>query len=659
MGEKLGFEGGIRGKRGPGVVGEGTAAVGGFRGPPNKKRKKVSKKRERDMDTCRKEDILEYDVAKLLATLGLGSSKEEKPGALPAEGSEIVVEIKELASTGEGLAVQQQTLDSATGDTNRGRIYIVPLTVPGDVVRVKVFRHNPSSDSSACDLLEILTPGSNRDDELVRCKYFGRCAGCQLQMLPYEVQLAHKRTIVEKAFANWSNLRADEIPLVENTVGSPLQYGYRTKLTPHFDAPAAVRRKNITNEDRKHRWGDEPPSIGFGMVGRRTVLDIEDCPLGTEVVRKGFSRERERVRRDFKEYKAGATILLRESTKRIWKSNSEAASEAPPTELEGESVLVREDRNGYVDYKTCITNTKADSVEYVGDDYVFRNPADAFFQNNNSILPRVTGYIRERIVGGSGSDNKSIKYLVDAYCGSGLFTIALSSLFMDNENSTGRRPSSRTPSPFRAHSGPFSQLHRQDVSDLASKGEGGASIGIDISDASIRYARRNMELNRLSSSSPSSNRIFFYAADAHEIFAHITRACFSADETAVVIDPPRKGCSTDFLRQLMEFGPRRIAYVSCNVHTQARDVGMLVKGRVVEGWKPIREKKDEEWEIIRGVTMAGTNADNGNGREAMDMDGEMKLSKKMARYKIESLCGFDFFPQTSHVEGVAILDRVD
>ena len=79
-----------------------------------------------------------------------------------------------------------------------------------------------------------------------------------------------------------------------------------------------------------------------------------------------------------------------------------------------------------------------------------------------------------------------------------------------------------------------------------------------------------------------------------------------------MIDPPRKGCDADFLRQLLEFRPRRLVYVSCNGHTQARDVGVLVEGR-------------------------------GHG----------------ARYEIESIRGFDFFPQTHHVESVAVLQRVD
>jgi tRNA (uracil-5-)-methyltransferase len=55
--------------------------------------------------------------------------------------------------------------------------------------------------------------------------------------------------------------------------------------------------------------------------------------------------------------------------------------------------------------------------------------------------------------------------------------------------------------------------------------------------------------------------------------------------------------------------------VSCNVHTQARDIGKLVQG---------------------------------SGRPG----------DAQCRYEIESIKGFDFFPQTGHVEGVAILNKV-
>ena len=194
------------------------------------------------------------------------------------------------------------------------------------------------------------------------------------------------------------------------------------------------------------------------------------------------------------------------------------------------------------------------STEYI-DDFEFRNTAGAFFQNYNSILPRFTDYIRQRMTL-TEENGRPVKYLIDAYCGSGLFTITLSSLFS-------------------------------------------SSMGIDIAGASIVSARENAAVNKVSNAS-------FMTADASKLFEHVA---YAPEETVVIIDPPRKGCADPFLQQLLKFGPRRVVYVSCNVHTQARDVGVLVEGL-----------------------------------------GE-------CRYEIESLQGFDFFPQTGHVEGVAMLAR--
>ena len=47
---------------------------------------------------------------------------------------------------------------------------------------------------------------------------------------------------------------------------------------------------------------------------------------------------------------------------------------------------------------------------------------------------------------------------------------------------------------------------------------------------------------------------------------------------SLIIDPPRKGCDEDFLKQTLDFHPERIIYVSCEPATQARDVRKLVEG---------------------------------------------------------------------------------
>lgn len=495
------------------------------------------------------EEILLADVQALLKNLSLG--KEGGSDAiLPELRSEVEVTIKEISSTGDGLGFQKGSVSD--------QVYVVPFTAPGDTVTAKVFKHDQKNKYSMADYIKVNTPSPHRDESLIRCPYFATCSGCQFQMLPYEYQLAHKQSVVEKAYKNFSNLPPELVPEIGDTIGSPLQYGYRTKLTPHFDGPPDARRSD-GRHGIKRRFEEVPP-IGFMKKGTRITIDIEDCLIGTDAVRKGIKRERKRVADELDKYHKGATLLLRESTERISKADHDAS---PETDTEA----VIEVLKGHIHRKTCVTDPNAKSTEYI-DDFQFINPAGAFFQNNNSILPVFTQYIREHILPPTSSVH-NIRHLIDAYSGSGLFTITLSALFQ-------------------------------------------SSLGIDISSSSITSATHNATINNLA---PSTAK--FIAADAAALFASIESP---AAETVVMIDPPRKGCDESFLRQLVKYGPARVVYVSCNVHTQARDIGVLVGG-------------------MKGV-------DGGRG------EGE-------GCYEIESIRGFDFFPQTGHVEGVAVLRRKD
>ncbi|KAJ5893578.1 hypothetical protein N7495_005269 [Penicillium taxi] len=496
-----------------------------------------------------------------------GDSGSPPPPTLPETFTEIDVTVAEISSKGDGLALSE----------NCDHVYVVPFTVPGDKVRVKVIKHFQPLSYSMTDFISVIEAGPKRNDAGIGCGYFGKCSGCQLQMLSYDDQLDHKRRIVEKAYANFSGLIPELIPTIGDTFPSPLQYGYRTKLTPHFanGGPRRGKREEIPL--------DQPvkvPAIGFTYKGRRMDIDIEDCPLGTDIVRLGLKSERKRVAENIRSYKKGATLLMRETTTRIPKENLEAESENKNSETKDSETketetketassskpgidsgdVIRVEHETYIEEKRCITDNNATSVEYV-DDYYFSNKAGAFFQNNNSILSGFTEFIRSQALpAGNDQDPRPIKYLLDAYSGSGLFTITLSPLFK-------------------------------------------SSLGVDVAGDSIISARENALANKL----PNTG---FAAADAAVLFKDVP---YPPDQTLLVIDPPRKGCSEDFLQQLLSFKPRRVVYVSCNVHTQARDVAVMVQG-------------DE---------------------------------KKNVRYEIESIRGFDFFPQTGHVEGVAILNRAE
>ncbi|RYC55629.1 hypothetical protein CHU98_g10578 [Xylaria longipes] len=460
-------------------------------GQGKKRQQKKMRKRERDMKTGSTEEVLAFDIRHLRESLNETENGAGTPAAdesLPEPGSEILVKVVELSSTGDALALQEGSK----------RIYVLSFAVPGDTVKVKVYRHLREEGYTVADFISVVEPAPTRDDARLRAK----------------------RRIVEKAFRNFSELPPELIPAIQDTIGSPLQYGYRTKLTPHFDGPGGNRRKNTAAFT-------ERPDIGFMLKGTRKTMDIEDCPIGTDAVRAGMKTERERMAAEFAKYKRGATVLLRESTLRAPKEKDGLESAGAPS-----AGAVRVEADTYVDWKTCITDNNGTSTEYVGD-YVFHNPAGSFFQNNNSILPVFTDYIRQHIL--PTQHPGSIKYLIDAYSGSGLFTITLSSLFQ-------------------------------------------GSTGIDIAEKSIEFARTNAAANNLPESQAN-----FIAADAGQLFKSVR---YDPDETV------------------------------------ARDVGMLVRGET----------------------------------GSADAD---KANDEGTRYEIESLRGFDFFPQTGHVEGVAVLNRVD
>jgi 23S rRNA (uracil1939-C5)-methyltransferase len=104
-------------------------------------------------------------------------------------------------------------------------------------------------------------------------------------------------------------------------------------------------------------------------------------------------------------------------------------------------------------------------------------------------------------------------------------------------------------------------------------------------------------------------------ADAKENTASIENVEFALGKTedvlgrlaekpnVVILDPPRAGCQPQALRSLMKLAPPRVAYVSCDAETLARDLRLLCDGH----------------------------------------------------YTLERVIPLDMFPQTHHVECVALL----
>ncbi|MDA7499232.1 class I SAM-dependent RNA methyltransferase [Akkermansiaceae bacterium] len=405
----------------------------------------------------------------------MAQQRPRKFKAEPYEWHEVVeLKIETLSNLGAGIAKPD------------GWVVFVPFALPGERIRAKVWRNE--ANCSHADLVEILEPSPDRIEP--HCRHFTTCGGCQYQHLPYEKQLEWKTRQVRELLLHMVGIEEEVNP----TIPSPKQWGYRSKITPHFQRP---------------KPGEDFP-IGFLEFNRRTrLVDVYNCPIAMDEINEALQPIRDDVKRRAAEYKKGATLLLRATEDRV-----ETDHRAPVSEKVG--------------------------------DLKFNFLAGDFFQNNPFILESFTGHAAEQAKG------PNQKYLLDAYCGSGLFGLTLA------KN--------------------FEQV-----------------VGIELSETSADWARRNAKTNGIENAS-------FIASSAEALFADIT---FPSEQTSVLIDPPRKGCSMDFLNQLFTFGPSRVVYVSCNPATQMRDL----KSFLEQG------------------------------------------------YKIESIQPFDLFPQTRHLECVIALSR--
>ena len=121
-------------------------------------------------------------------------------------------------------------------------------------------------------------------------------------------------------------------------------------------------------------------------------------------------------------------------------------------------------------------------------------------------------------------------------------------------------------------------------------------VGVEIVEAAVADAIENARLNEVTNAS-------FFAGDIRLAMRDLVEQAGKPD--VAVIDPPRAGLSQKVVRRIIEADPQRIVYVSCNPTTLAPNAAQLVEA----GWT------------------------------------------------LRSVRPVDMFPQTPHIECVALLER--
>jgi len=104
-------------------------------------------------------------------------------------------------------------------------------------------------------------------------------------------------------------------------------------------------------------------------------------------------------------------------------------------------------------------------------------------------------------------------------------------------------------------------------------------LGVELNKDAVADAKRNARLN-------NAKNCRFEAGDVLELLDDLLE-----DElrfNCIVLNPPRKGCDREVLDKVAEFAPERIIYVSCSPQTLARDLDLLAtKGFYCEKVQPV------------------------------------------------------------------------
>jgi tRNA (uracil-5-)-methyltransferase len=391
----------------------------------------------------------------------------------------------------------------------------VPLVLPGEIVQVRIFKNFDTY--SEADLVSVIQPSEDRVRPL--CPLAGTCGGCQFQHMSIERQREWKtdfvqRGILSQAIQGYTSVDTIHEKLLP-TKGTKEIYHYRNKLTPHYQAPVKIGDDEYELE-----------AIGFQQILSRKLVDVEDCPIATPAINAKYKETRISLQEQAKQG------LLNNKKRRRRNRRSKNVDvgatllfRQADDDVDGNPVVV-------TDYNEYMTTT-------VGG-IKFRYQAGNFFQNNDYVVPlMVDGVLQAALQPVSGMGvSKQPSFFIDCYCGSGLFALSASSKFK-------------------------------------------ICVGIEVNEQAAREATDNAKLNDITNCQfvAASAEALFTSPPALTIpgFEETKIQDFPREETVVVLDPPRKGCSGTFLEQLFEYSPQRILYMSCGPTTQARDAKGIVE----------------------------------------------------------------------------------
>ena len=347
------------------------------------------------------------------------------------------------------------------------------------------------------------------------CPAYGRCGGCLARHMRYEETLRCKRQRVADALSRIGGL---ETPEVRETIGCANPERTRNKAEFPIGRDAGGR-----------------PVIGAYEAGGRKIVPLTDCLLQGEPMGKAlawFSKNLSGMRgaahltclvaRVNRKGRMMLTLCADAPIISEVQALVPRLTEALP-ELESVYLLRQNRRPAHALDGVCTHVWGAEVLEDELLGLTFALSPQSFFQVNS----RQTEVLYQCALEAAGLTEGCSARVLDAYCGVGTITLAAARLCA-------------------------------------------YAVGVEIVPPAIADAKKNALRNGL------AGKTRFICADAA---AQIPKMIAKGERfDAAILDPPRKGAEEKLLNALIQAAPGRIAYVSCNPATLARDVQILSRG---------------------------------------------------------------------------------
>lgn len=382
--------------------------------------------------------------------------------------------------------------------------------------------HNKQTEKVLQDKYTWINAGDSKKTSQDICPFAKKCGGCRYQGVPYEDQLKIKFVQTVKLLKRY----VKALPMI----GMENPYHYRNKVHAVFAHTMDGTVKSGIYQEGTHRVINVDSCQIEDETADRIIVDIRGLlksfkiNIYSEDTGYGLLRH-VLVRRGFESGQIMVVLVLA-SPILPSKNNFVKALRRLHPEITTIVLNVNEKQTSMVLGERNITLYGKGYIEDKLCGCKFRISPSSFYQVN-PVQAELLYRIAMDYAGLSGRE-----VVVDAYCGIG--TIG-----------------------------------------LAAAGRAKFVTGVELNREAVRDAVTNAKLNGI-------KNIYFYNQDAGE---YLTERAENGDPVDVVfVDPPRSGCSEEFLKAVVKIAPKRIVYVSCNPETLARDLEYLASN----GYKGVK-----------------------------------------------------------------------